>query len=168
MSGEKVDFQGAAEANFGASGARKNERSTISFPYLDLDTAVEVAKKIYERAGLGDCTIEELAAQMGQTVSGAFRLKISTTKLFGFADSAATIGYRLSGLGERVIHSETEEEARSEAFLSVPLYTEVYEKYKGHHLPPAKALEREMVALGVAPKQSDKARRGFLLKERIV
>jgi hypothetical protein len=33
--------------------------------------------------------------------------------------------------------------------------------YKGYTLPPPKALEREMMSFGVAPKQAERARRAF-------
>ena len=45
--------------------------------------------------------------------------------------------------------------------MRVPLYAAIYEKYKGQRLPPMKALEREMQALGVSSKQTDKARQAF-------
>jgi hypothetical protein len=45
--------------------------------------------------------------------------------------------------------------------MAVPLYSAIYEKYKGHLLPPMKALEREMLSLGVSSKQTDKARQAF-------
>jgi hypothetical protein len=67
----------------------------------------------------------------------------------------------LTPLGVRAVNAASEAIARVDAFLNVPLYSAIYEKYKGHLLPPAKALEREMVALGVAPKQADKARQVF-------
>lgn len=48
-----------------------------------------------------------------------------------------------------------------EAFLRVPLYKAIYDKYRGFTLPPQAALEREMALLGVTPKQTDKARQAF-------
>lgn len=57
--------------------------------------------------------------------------------------------------------ADTERAARAEAFMRVPLYAGVYDKYRGHLLPPAKALEREMQGLGVSSKQTDKARQAF-------
>ena len=57
-------------------------------------------------------------------------------------------------------------EARAEAFLQVPLYKAIFEKYRGYTLPPASALEREMVNLGVASKQTDKARQAFMRSAR--
>lgn len=157
MTGAKVDFDQAVEANL----VRKNERSAIEFPYLDLDTAIEVARAVYNRAGLGSSEIDELAAEMGQTVSGAFRLKTGTAKMFGFLDKDSRSLFKLSDLGQRVVSAETESQARAEAFLNIPLYKAVFDKYRGKLLPPPKALEREMAGLGVAQKQTDKARQVF-------
>ncbi|HKT19492.1 MAG TPA: hypothetical protein VJR47_15695, partial [Stellaceae bacterium] len=78
---------------------KKNDRSSIAFPYLDLESAAEVAKAVYERAGLSACEIDELAAQMGQTVSGAFRLKTATAKLFDLLDKEGRGALKLSQLG---------------------------------------------------------------------
>jgi hypothetical protein len=140
---------------------RSNDRSSIEFPYLDLDTAVEVARAVYARAGLGLCELDELAAQMDQVVSGAFRQKTATAKSFGVIEKDSRSAFKLTTLGQNIVQDETEAEARAAAFLTVPLYKAVFERYRGHLLPPAKALEREMGALGVAPKQTGKARQAF-------
>lgn len=143
------------------SDLKRNDRSSIAFPYLDLETAVEVAKAVYERAGLSGCEIDELAAQMGQTVSGAFRLKIATARLFDLLAKEGRGTLKLSSLGQKVIASDTEAEGRASAFLTIPLYKSIFDRYRGHLLPPQKALEREMISLGVAPKQAGKARQAF-------
>jgi hypothetical protein len=137
------------------------DRSTIEFPYLDLDAAVDVARAIYARAGLGVCEIDELAAQMDQTVSGAFRLKTGTARTFGLVEKDSRSSFKLSPLGQRIVQATSEAEARATAFLAVPLYKAVFDRYRGHLLPPPRALEREMNAFGVAPRQTDKARQAF-------
>lgn len=157
MTGETVKFEIPAEGGDDA----KREQSTIAFPYLDLDSAVEVARAIYNRGGFGGCSIDELAAEMNQTVSGAFRLKTGTAKTFDLVSKDGKSGFKLSELGCQIIAADTERVARAEAFMRVPLYAAVYEKYKGHMLPPAKALEREMQSMGVSSKQTDKARQAF-------
>ena len=53
----------------------------------------------------------------------------------------------LTPLGLRIVDSSQEAAARVEAFLVVPLYKAIYEKYKGYTLPPPAALEREMAGL---------------------
>jgi hypothetical protein len=59
------------------------------------------------------------------------------------------------------VDPQQEREARARAFLSVPLYKAIYDKYKGGVLPPAAALERDVVGLGVAEKQTGRARQVF-------
>jgi hypothetical protein len=139
----------------------KREQSTIVFPYLDLDAAVEVARSIYNRSGYGPCDLDELAAEMKQTMSGAFRLKTGTAKTFDLVAKEGKGGVKLSELGRQAVSSGSERAARAEAFMRVPLYAAIFEKYRGHLLPPMKALEREMIGLGVSYKQADKARQVF-------
>ncbi|MEH2564688.1 hypothetical protein [Bradyrhizobium sp. AZCC 2289] len=157
MTGETVKFEKPVEGGDDA----KREQSTITFPYLDLDSAVEVARAVYNRGGHGSCNVDELAAEMNQTVSGAFRLKTGTAKIFDLIDKDGKSGFKLSELGRQIISPDTERAARAESFMRVPLYGAVYEKYRGHMLPPPKALEREMLSLGVSSKQTDKARQAF-------
>jgi hypothetical protein len=48
-----------------------------------------------------------------------------------------------------------------QAFLHVPLYNKLYERFKAYPLPSAIGIEQEMVGLGVSPKQKAKARQAF-------
>lgn len=143
------------------SADKSREQSTIAFPYLDLDAAAEVANAVYSRSGYGSCDLDELAAEMGQVISGAFRLKTGSAKIFDVIDKDGRSSVKLTDLGKQIIADDTKRAARVEAFMRVPLYAAVFEKYKGQKLPPMKALEREMAALGVAAKQADKARQAF-------
>lgn len=157
MSGKTVQFERPPDQ--AADG--KRQQSTILFPYLDLEAAVEVADAMYKTRGHGAIEAHELAATMNQTLSGAFRLKTGTARIFGLSEKAGRDATKLSELGIRIIEAQTEKEARAEAFLAVPLYRAIYDKYKGQRLPPPKALEREMESLGVSGKQTDKARQAF-------
>lgn len=60
-----------------------------------------------------------------------------------------------------IVDPQREREARVKAFLAVPLYNAVYEKYKGGVLPPPAAFERDIVGLGVIEKQKQRARQVF-------
>lgn len=159
MSGETVQFDQAAEK--AKLESEKRTVSTISFPYLDLNAAVEVARAMYETRGHGAMEAADLAATLNQTVSGNFRLKTGTARIFGLTEKEGRDLTKLSDLGLRIIEESTEAEARAAAFMHVPLYSAIYEQYKGQRLPPPKALEREMQGLGVSGKQTDKARQAF-------
>lgn len=165
MKGEKVNFSAAAAAK--SSGGRTNERSAIAFPYMDLDDGIDVAKKLYARRGISSCPLDELAAEMKQTTSsGNFRLKTGTARTFGLVEKDGQSSMKLTDLGCRLVSPDGETAAKADAFLAVPLYNQIYEKYLGKLLPPTKALEREMQTLGVAAKQTDKARMAFYRSAR--
>lgn len=161
MTGEKVDFGQAASAAREGLEKEVRERSTIDFPYMPLEAGIEVAKAVYSRCGFGSCDQDELAAEMNQTMSGAFRQKTSAARSFGLVSKDGRSAFVLTDIGKRIVAVETEKAARVEAFLNVPLYNAIYEKFRGHNLPPAKALEREMESLGVSRKQTDRARQAF-------
>lgn len=69
--------------------------------------------------------------------------------------------HRLSQLGHAIVDPNRAREARARAFLTVPLYRAIFDGHRGGVIPPAAALEREMVGLGVAEKQKDRARQVF-------
>jgi hypothetical protein len=52
-------------------------------------------------------------------------------------------------------------EAKAKAFLSVPLFKAIFEQWNSNQLPPTAGLEREIVSLGVAEKQKERARQIF-------
>ena len=150
-----VQNEGAAQGD-----AVKRERSTIAFAYGDLDSAVKVAKGIHQVGG-SKCQFDQLAAKLGiAEKGGGFRSTILTAKTFGLVTYAqGTI--LLTPLGTRMADHQQEAAAKADAFLSVPLYRAIHDKFKGATLPPTNALENEMVTLGVAEKVKGKARQSF-------
>jgi len=139
---------------------KTRQRSTIAFPYGDLDDAVVIAKAVEAHQGLA--TMDQLAAYLehDNVDSGAFRIKVSTARTFGVIsiqdDKAA-----LTDLGNQIVRPDTEARAKALAFMHVPLYKAIYDEYKGRLLPGNAALEQDMERLGVAPKQKARARQGF-------
>lgn len=141
----------------------KRERSTIEFPYMDLDDAVEVANAIHRTTGSGVCAPDQLAAALDLSMnSSGFRSRISTAKMFGLVSSdRGGNGAHLTPLGLDIINPEKLRRAKVEAFLKVPLYKALFDRKRGQVLPPAAALEREMAQIGVSSKQTDRARQTF-------
>jgi len=156
MKEELVSGEAAQDAT------QERERSTIVFPYLSLDVAVEIAKGVHSTGGQ-QSQMDQLAAYLNESANGgSFRTKIVTARIFGLVKySTGTVS--LTSLGSRLTDPDQEKVAKAEAFLHVPLYRRIYEDFKGLVLPPTPAaLESVMVTLGVAPKQRDKARQVFL------
>jgi hypothetical protein len=143
----------------GSDSKQEYERSTISFPYGDLDDAVEVAKALHDHRG-GRSELGDLAAVLHHTVkSGTFRVRMATARIFGVIEGRGTVS--LSQLGQRIVDSKTEKQARVDAFLQVPLYKAIYDNHAGATLPGDKGLENEMKELGVSEKQAHRARQAF-------
>ena len=154
-----------AAAQTDEDGEEKRERSTIQFPYNDLDDAVAIAKAVHENAGIS-CTIDQLAGYVKNSItSGAFRLRIANAATFGLTDNERG-EVRLTALGRRISDASQEASARAEAFLAVPLYAKIFEHYKGFTLPGAGALEKFMREVGVSSKQTGKARQAFMRSAR--
>jgi len=142
---------------------KTRQRSTIAFPYTDYKAAAEVAAAIHGNVGHGTCSAtSQLAPWMGVSPkSSSFRVQLAAARLFGLIDSDSAEGYRLTPLGTRVVDPAQARAAKAEAFLKVPLFAALYEKYKSGVTPPSAALEREIAALGVSEKQKARARQVF-------
>jgi hypothetical protein len=144
-----------------AEDEKKRFRGELSFPYADLASCIDLANTILTKAG-GACEQDELAAWMNQSASGGtFRTRISAAKMFGLIDTGQGRA-SLSQLGRDVLDgSGNERAARVQAFLTPELFMKMYEQNKGHVLPPAAAIERQMEAFGISPKQKERARQTF-------
>lgn len=157
MEGEQANAASAAPKEE----AQGRQRSTIAFPYADLNAAVELANAIHTNVGGGDCDDDQLAAWTNQSVkSSGFRTQIYGARMFGILEGEGS-RHRLSPLGHSIVDPNRAREARARAFLTVPLYRAIFDAHRGGVIPPAAALEREMVGFGVAEKQKDKARQVF-------
>jgi hypothetical protein len=136
------------------------ERSTIAFPYNDLDDAVALTKDVHAVGG-SSCQWDQLAARCQQAANGgAFRLRAISAKMFGLLTyDRGTV--TLTQLGTRICDPDQEKAARVEAFLTIPLYKAIYEQFKGATLPPTSGLDGAIGTLGVGSKVIGKARQVF-------
>jgi hypothetical protein len=141
---------------------KKRFRSEIEFPYSDLESAVDLAQTINDKAG-SSADNEELAVWMGQTASGGtFRTRLGAAKMFGLIETGQGRA-TLTTLGRDVLGTSGKSHAsRVTAFLNVELFKVMYDQYKGSALPPPPAIERQVTELGVSPKQKERARQTFM------
>ncbi len=157
MSGENI----ASVADAAQDETDGRQRSRIAFPYNNLGDAMEVAQAIHSHAGTGDCDDTQLSAWMNVSAkSSGYRIQVSAARSFGLVETSSG-RHKLAPLGLSIVDPQQERGARAQAFLNVPLYKAMYEKYKTGVLPPAAALERDIVGLGVAEKQKERARQVF-------
>jgi hypothetical protein len=156
MSGEK-----ASVANAATKTGKVRQRSTIGFPYMDLNSAIELAVAIHEHVGSGECDDDQLAAWSDQSAKAStFRVQVYAARTFGVLEGEGA-KHKLSELGRQIVDPNQSRAARARAFLTVPLYKAIYNKFRGGVLPPAAALEREIAVLGVSEKQKERARQIF-------
>jgi len=125
-----------------------------------LYAAVEVARAIYDRCGDASCDLNDLASDLDEGGGGAFRLKTSAARIFDLIEKRGRSEACLTEAGRQVVVDDAPG-AKAQAFLRVPLYSAVYDKFKNSRLPPKNLLETEMRNLGVPVKQVDKARQVF-------
>jgi hypothetical protein len=140
------------------------EASTIQFPYRDLGSGISVAQAMIDAGGVALST-EQLAGVMGlQAGSGNFVMKVATARIFGLVASVAG-KYELTDIGFAIVDGKDEKrqrQARTEAFLKVPLYRRAYDEFRGKQLPPRPhGLEQAFVRFGVSAKQKEAARLAF-------
>lgn len=155
-----VDDQATVEA-MPKPDAGIRQRSKIGFPYMDLNSGIELAAAIHGHVGLGECDDDQLAAWSNQSPkSSTFRVQVYAARTFGVLEGEGS-KHKLTELGRMVVDPKRAREGRTKAFLTVPLYKAIYEKYKGGVLPPTAALERDIVSLGVSEKQKERARQVF-------
>jgi hypothetical protein len=162
MNGDETAEKKVMDAASSAADGGARQRSSIGFPYMDLDDAIEVAQAIHGNVGQGECDDDQLAAWLGLSAkSSGFRVQVYTARMFGVIEPGASGKIKLSGLGRAAVDPNQARSAKVQSFLNVPLYAKVFENYKGGVLPPAAAFERDIVLLGVAEKQKGRARQVF-------
>ena len=136
-------------------------RSTIAFPYAALDEAIRVAAVIHRNHG-SSCDLDQLAAGLETTTtSSTFRSLVASAKTFGLIDRRSRV-VSLTELGAAIVDPLTRDEAKVRAFLGVPLYRQVHDRFSGVLLPPDAGLEAEIQTLGVTPKSVAKARQTLI------
>ena len=156
MAGDQTAATDAADTPEGG-----RQRSSIAFPYSDLAAPIQLALAIHENVGTGVCDDTQLSAWTNQSLkSSSFRTQVYAARMFGILGGEAG-KHRLTELGRAIVDPQQARESKTRAFLTVPLYKAAYEKYKGGVIPPAAALERDFVGMGVADKQKDRARQVF-------
>lgn len=157
-------MQSTSEVQQPQASGEERGRSTVEFPYFDLDSAVEIAQAVRD-LGVTSCDPASLATKLNMAPDGGgFRMRLITSKVFGLINYGRSAGgqVELTDLGQTVTDPSTERRGRLDAFMSISLYRTLFERLKGQVLPPPPAIERLMETMGVAPKQKDKARQVFL------
>lgn len=117
---------------------RKREVSRYPFPYYDLESCIEIARALHDKAG-GKASLVQLASYLGHKdeFSGALRARVWGAQLFGLVlIEKSTIS--TTPLGEQLVAGTTgvqRDRRLAQAFLNVPLFREVFKRYENSSLP---------------------------------
>lgn len=143
--------------------AERKKRSR-GYPGITLADSISNLRVIQQGMGLGAHDREAIAKALGhEAETGASNRKIGALNMFGLIDRGAN-GYAITNLGKSLLRPLPGEEPDllRKAFLNVPLYAEVFEKYK-----PEGRLPQHISALleryfGILPPSGDYAARAMI------
>ena len=159
-----------------ANSARKTrQRSVYLFPAYGFTTALDIARRVEESGG-GSLTEETLAINLGLSAkSSGFRLKSLAARQFQLISKQGDtlITTPVSKAIFKPTSGEDAQRGYREAFLAIPLFQAVAERYRGQRLPDSQTLrnvlEREFYVEHTRVQQAermllDSARDAHLLK----
>ena len=167
----------ATQGNLGRSNAARKtrQRSVYLFPAYGFTTALDIARRVEESGG-GSLTEETLAINLGLSAkSSGFRLKSLAARQFHLISKQGDTLFT-TPVSKAIFKPTSGDDAQRgfrEAFLSIPLFQAVAERYRGQRLPDSQTLrnvlEREFYVEHTRVQQAermllDSARDAHLLK----
>ena len=140
--------------------------SGISYPYFDLQSSIEVARVVQDEGG-GLCSPDLLAAKLDykSVRSGTYLTRISAARQFGLISSNGS-NFVVTERGRTILAPVMPGDsvnAKVDAFLSVALFSQVFEQFKGQQLPPEVGLKNLFQnTYKILPDRAQQAVRVFL------
>ncbi len=129
----------------------------VRLPRVNLANVIEVLEKAYQHGR--SPSITQVSAALDQSLkSGAFRTRMAAAAHFGLVD-AARGRVQITDLGMRVLDDDLRPAALAEAWMQVPVFKALFDRFDGNRLPPSSGVEAELKILGVPAKNVALARR---------
>lgn len=126
------------------------------FPRHAVDKALRIPRAILDQNGGQDCTDREAAGFAKIGFGGPVRVELSSAIKYGFLDRPAPGRVRLTDLGRKVLRPQKAGDDLAglrEAVLNAPDFSEVYNHYRGEHLPDRNFFENALVDKFSIPKE---------------
>ena len=121
---------------------KARQRSLFLFPAYGFNTALDIARRVEESGG-GSLTEETLAINLGLSAkSSGFRLKSLAARQFQLISKQGDV-LTTTPVAKAIFKPTSTEDANRgyrEAFLSIPLFKAVSERYRGQRLPDSQTL----------------------------
>jgi hypothetical protein len=127
------------------------------YPQYDLESSLDVARRIDSRGVGATVTGHELAAllEYSGTNNGAYLNRLAAARLFGLLEGRSD-AIAASDRATRILHPDfpqTADRARLDAFRSVPLYLAFLEAFRGRPLPDESAMANTLVVRFGVPER---------------
>ena len=170
-----VDASASGGQGRNSSSRKTRQRSVYLFPAYGFTTALDIARRVEESGG-GSLTEETLAINLGLSAkSSGFRLKSLAARQFQLISKQGDtlITTPVAKAIFKPTSGDDSQRGYREAFLSIPLFQAVAERYRGQRLPDSQTLrnvlEREFYVEHARVQQAermllDSARDAHLLK----
>ena len=124
------------------AGRKARQASAYPFPAYGFATALDIARRVEENGG-GNLTEETLAVSLGLAKnSSAFRLRRLAAQRFNLISKRSST-ITTTAIAKSILKPTSREDATRgyrQAFLSIPLFQAVAERYSGQRLPDSNAL----------------------------
>ena len=129
----------------------------MRLPRVHVANVVGLLEKAYEH-GRSPSVTQVASAVDQQLNSGAFRNRMAAAAHFGLL--TPTRGrVQITDLGMRVLDAEQRPAALVEAWMQVPVFKSLFDRFDGNRLPPSSGIEAELKDLGVPSKNAVVIRR---------
>ena len=128
----------------GRSGSNRKarQRSAFLFPAYGFNTALDIARRVEESGG-GSLTEETLAINLGLSAkSSGFRLKSLAARQFKLIGKQGEI-LATTPVAKAIFKPTSGDDSQRgyrEAFMAIPLFKAVAERYRGQRLPDSRTL----------------------------
>jgi hypothetical protein len=127
-----------------------SSRTGVRLPRVHLANVVALLEKAYEH-GRSPSVTQVASAVDQQLNSGAFRNRMAAAAHFGLL--TPTRGrVQITDLGMRVLDADQRPAALVDAWMQVPVFKSLYDRFDGNRLPPSSGIEAELKDLGVPSK----------------
>ena len=121
---------------------KARQRSAFLFPAYGFNTALDIARRVEESGG-GSLSEETLAINLGLSAkSSGFRLKSLAARQFRLIGKQGEI-LATTPVSKAIFKPTSNEDAQRgfrEAFMAIPLFKAVSERYRGQRLPDSRTL----------------------------
>jgi hypothetical protein len=137
------------------------------YPVYDLEDSIALARAVRDKGG-GAVSAHQLAGFLDYsgTNNGAFIRRLAAARYFGLIQDSGKL-VSVTRLANTILAperpGEDDRRARVEAFLKVPLFKALYERYKTGSLPPEAGLRNAFETQFELPRaQTQRAYRAFI------